>query len=338
MPAAKRSASQPPSQAYKKTKAGAAGSSGAGLTKAQWSNWAKNKQQTKSKFVKKRSDAIKYHDAAHGRALAVPGIVGASVCLPNVSRFEVATQANTFFMIFTWTGSSVRNIAINPDRSRVPGSLAYLDSSAPQSIRPGTMSVTCRNATQHQSLEGSLRVLVLPQPLEWDFDASDGSKVSVDFFNELQAMCQSHPKTKTYPCASFVSGSGKRFVIPAGNLESYKMYSNYVVRTSLSDTNDVLTEAGRDCKMSTMIVQFPGGLATNQTLEFTIHSTDHGRYPANSMWSRLAQEPKQGNQQTFEQGQRDLQAQAGVAHTVGMDGLVATGGNATPLGSRFGLG
>ena len=218
----------------------------------------------------------------------VPDIISSSVCIPTVGRMLLSspTTANQFkYLVCQWSACSIRGVTIEHNLSFAPDVrlLQYETDGTPTSLRPGCLSLRLRNITKNDNLEGVVRALVVPQPLEWDITAD--RTVSQTFVNELKSMLENNPDAKSFTAQNF--STEKAFVIPPASIQQYKTPRNFQpISATVSTQDTIIKENSAEGKMCTMILQFPATANAN-LYDIAVHDQSFGRYPANTMYSQL---------------------------------------------------
>jgi len=272
---------------------------------------------TKTKYGQPNPiSALRFHDASirGARALPVPGVSGAFVTTPCVARnvLPTPTSGGPTYVICHWTPNHRRGWIIQSNN--VAGAflgLNHLSEAGPSSIRPLCATLKMRNYTESDKISGIVRVLMLSEPLDWEFSDLNTAELSTNFVNELSNMMSSHPGVKSYSGASFQTG--KKFVFHPTSLTQFKLYEPYDVSTTNADLCTMIKNAGTLNPMSTLILQF-GATSNANSYDISLHTQDATRFPANTMYSQLAEIPPSVDEQTFAAGSKEVQKQAGQAH------------------------
>lgn len=146
---------------------------------------------------------------------------------------------------------------------------------------------------------------------------SDISKVTPQFYGELEDMMGSHPKTRTYTASDF--STTKAFVIPPASQVAYREYQPYVFVSQATGTNDqfkanaTFVDGAAKTAMNTLIVEFNATDGVNN-YDLALHSQDACRFAANTLYSHLARETTGGlSEEAFARNVRGAQQMAGHA-------------------------
>lgn len=295
---------------------------------------AKAKPKAKAALAKSKAitpaRAHVYHSAAMnvGRPLAVPGTSGSYLCIDSVGRASISTgNQHGFFIICQWTTSSARAIIVqaNPTSRRADAKggnsaqAVQLSGASPLSVRPLRLSLRLRNVTQSQHVAGSVRALCLSEPLAWEFDAANSDVLTSVMHTKLRAMVESHPKTKSYTAADFMTT--REFVMPPASQTQMKSWHDYdpmmligaMANATQEELNANLISSMKIAPMHTLILEFtitPTG-ATN-TYEYTVFSQDAARFSADSLYASLQKQPAIASEEQFQQGLAAASSTAGA--------------------------
>lgn len=314
MPAEKRTASAPP-------RTRRTGGSSAPNKRPKKSKPAPKKGNFKklsvlqNKKVDHKHKALKYHDALSraDKALAVPGTQGSFVCLPSVVRQEITTRPNGLTtLIVQWSATQLR-ATILTDKVISSMESSALTTGSPTSIRPLCCSVRIRNASVMTSMQGLVRILSMPEQLEWGIE-TDNANVTDAFYNELLAMMQNNSKVKSYTAMDFAST--KAFVQAPAAQTAFRQYYPYFQADNVAKRTQALIQGAAAGPINTFIAQFSSTAVAN-AYDISIHEQFATRFPANTLYSNLAKEGPVASQQDFDMGVAAVQAHSGVPMPVG---------------------
>lgn len=159
-----------------------------------------------------------------------------------------------------------------------------------------------------------MRVLNVPQQLDYEWGAPNGNTATVGlaFFQEIHSMMENHPSVKSYTANDFATT--KAFVSPPASQVTFKNYTPFILATDADSMTAAFTHSAMAGPMNVIILMF-SATATTNNYDLCIHSQDAARFPCNTLYSALANEPPIASQAHFEGSVRNAQAQAGIGHT-----------------------
>ncbi len=200
--------------------------------------------------------------------------------------FLTSGTANTdFYVVVQWCPSKYR-LAYWSGVSGTPtvssGWLPTLESNAPTTVKPLRMSVTLRNTAVVTSTEGAIRVLCMPQSIDWSAAFATSSTLTDAFCASIDAMIEGNNKTVTY--TAWEMKHGKKWVFAPVSNVGYHTWYEYTSAPSLQNT---LVAGSIGDALTTMIIKMPY-VANRNSYDITIRSQDGARYPANHVLAQTA--------------------------------------------------
>lgn len=242
--------------------------------------------------------------------------LGLFTTLNSVTRYAIPTisTGRTVF-VFQWTPSGIRSMVftIVAGVSGVPSTgvsrefQPFLDPGAsatvPISMRPLRYSVRLRNYTVFTSLEGSVRVLRVNDPMDWTFKTSSTDLLPSDALSvSIQNLIVGHPHTKTYTARELADEHV--FVMTPASHVGYNDWAACSTSVSSSETTPwaasqaALTSGADQNSLCTMFISCEATVAA-QNYSFTVNCQDACRYPAVHVLSSLATHQPVGDAKTL---------------------------------------
>lgn len=228
-----------------------------------------------------------------------------------LSRFTLSTSTtdNTIFIYDSkirgiwqagaWTGVKGAGTAplVGQSHNQAPLYRFYDGSSETQpiAVKPLRAGIKLKNVSENQLIGGTVRVLQISSPLEWEFEggASAGTAtLTENFKNELLSMTEQNPRSVVYSGVEMSRGESE-FVIAPCNASAYNSYGT-LFYTSAVDTakfEECVKSFVYDMSMNTIIFVFE---PTTSVQKYTITmGGQYGfRYPANTILQHNARQPK----------------------------------------------
>ena len=232
-----------------------------------------------------------------GRALGVPNVLGNFTTIDSVHRTVAHTGAGGFFAVVTWTPSSVRMVTINNQKTIGIYEQPHLDELPPTTIRPMRQSITVRNITKSDCVQGVVRALCVPDSLEWEFNAAATTAVVSDqFYLELSNMMSTDKRVVTHSAASLTKG--KTWIAPPAsyhgmidNVPYYPKYSATATAPEIKSYVEGVNLAGAQAKgLHCVVMWFEGypGTDGSQAYDIAVRSQDACNFPTNTLAGSLA--------------------------------------------------
>lgn len=232
--------------------------------------------------------------------------LGHSTTVNSVVRYTLGSStSDRSFHVFQWTPSGLSAMVYRwngttvtlPTTSRQI--VTYLDDTVNSdaiSIKPARMSVRLRNYTVFTSTAGQIRVLGVPDPLDWEFQTAltDLAPSSL-LATSIASMIDGHKDTRTLTAHDFAST--KSFVLAPASAVGYNKWYNFNKvgsgdSTTWTNSQAALINGSEAAAFYTLIVCIDASSTAN-SYGFTIHRQDLCRYPANHMLSSFARpQPK----------------------------------------------
>jgi len=214
--------------------------------------------------------------------------LGNFTTLNSICRQLLVTSASAgsdLFVCVQWTPTSNRlvywsGVTATPYIGVVQ--LGNLVSNVPTTSKPLRLAVTIRNTSVYTSTEGSVRVLCMPQNLDWTSAFATSNTLTNSFCSSIDAMIESNNKTVTFTAAELKQGK-KWIFAPVSNVGYHNWYEQSEAYTL---QNSLVLGAQADA-MTTFLVKIPY-VANRNTYDFTVRSQDGARYPANSVLANTA--------------------------------------------------
>jgi hypothetical protein len=256
-----------------------------------------------------------YHDAKTwaGRGLInTPGAVGNAVCIDSMSRNSFPTKSTSVFLILQWTPTNMRLVKYDYSTRQIDTQFcsAHQLTTSPiaMSTRPSRLSMTVRNVTMANEVQGSVRVLSSSQALEWDFAATNNTNATGAFSSELEGILSSNPQAKVMSAHEFTHG--KKFVSAVASMNTFKNYTQFSVpaTTDFVEVKEALVQGAIQQPLNCIILEFVGMPANFNTYEVSVHSQDACRLPAYSLLAHLARPAPAGHDESaFAHRAQDMQ-------------------------------
>ena len=235
--------------------------------------------------------------------LAVPGVVGSFVTIDSVVRDVVSSGNNDIWLIFQHTDSGVRCTRWNASTRALQAVYfdTQLEASNPTSVRRMRGTFKIRNTTTMTSINGTVRVLKVPQALEWFFDAIPNPsttigdlKLTLACAQSIQAMLNNFNGVRSFSASELMT-TRKIDLLPASmsQFQEYHGHSALVFTTPTSNELSLLTQqlavGAVKNPQETLIVQISStGAGAVNLYDWSWHSQDACRYSANSTLASLA--------------------------------------------------
>lgn len=214
--------------------------------------------------------------------------IGNFLCVNGLDRKTFGTSTtggNSTFVVLQYTPSAVvggywvENVGLITEFN-----ISQITSSIPHSLRPLRLSLRARNTTDRTNISGSVRCLIIPQRLEWDFIGGSAKTVSAAFTNTVTVMLDSHPDSVSYSAHEFLDS--KKWVLTPASDVGYHEYKTYLPAGTNAEVEAALTAGGDAEAMTTLIMEFSSTTVANN-YDIGIHSQHACRYSANSFFSNI---------------------------------------------------
>ena len=191
-------------------------------------------------------DASRHHGSPD---LGVPDMIGSYTPIRGVTRDSrtAPTSLGSAFYVFCWNPSQARCMMLSHQidvagwyKIHFPFLASHVEASAPAMVRPLRQSVSIRNISSQQSVNGYIRILHTNHPMSIDFQektAAGGQvRISTENHNAFKSMMDSHPNTRTITNVELRTGISIPIVV--GTMSIFKEYQSWV---SLNPINHTLT-------------------------------------------------------------------------------------------------
>ena len=181
-------------------------------------------------------DASRHHGSPD---LGVPDQIGSYTPIRGVTRSAVTapTALGTAYYVFVWTPSQVRCMHLTHQLDEAgwykvlfPFLASHSQASAPSTVRPLRQSLSVRNISASQNVNGYIRILHTNHPMHFEIEPKTavGAQVrmSVNQHGLFKAMIDAHPSTRTITNTELRNGVSIPIVV--GTLSIFKEYHEWV--------------------------------------------------------------------------------------------------------------
>ena len=202
-------------------------------------------------------DASRHHGSPD---LGVPDQIGSYTPIRGVTRSSVTAPLTmgTAYYIFVWTPSQVRCMHLSHQvdvpgwyRVHFPFLASHSQAAAPSMVRPLRQSLSVRNISASQNVNGYIRILHTNHPMQFSLEpkTEGGAQVrmSVEQHGLFRAMVDQHPSTRTITNTELRSGVSIPIVV--GTMSIFKEYQEWVNLDAINHT--LLTIVGPNGEAST---------------------------------------------------------------------------------------
>ena len=196
-------------------------------------------------------DASRHHQSPD---LGVPDMTGSYTPIRGVTRDSrtAPTGLGSAFYIFCWNPSQARCMMLSHQldepgwyKIHFPFLASHVESAGPAMVRPLRQSVSIRNISSQQSVNGYIRILHTNHPMSVDFQektAAGGQvRMSVENYAAFKTMMESHPNTRTITNVELRIGISIPIVV--GTISVFKEYHQWVSLNPVSHTLQQFTDA-----------------------------------------------------------------------------------------------
>lgn len=245
-----------------------------------------------SSYMMSEMQYLNYMDPALNKNVA-PSLaenIGASVPVNSKLRVNLTVGTGTGqIIIYQWTGGKYSVFtcqagALPLTRYTDP----QLDSAQPTSVKFGRASLRLRNLTRADTVAGVVRVLSLPNALDWDFTINT-SNLTATFRDELLAMVGSHPETKTYTACEFTKS--RRLIVPPASRQGLQDWQDYVGSfLNIDIENQFIQDSAKKMTSNTVIIHLPAVSSGDNNYELTVDQQSLARFPADVLYSNFARQ------------------------------------------------
>jgi len=220
--------------------------------------------------------------------------LGNFTTLNNVLRTSIGTAGTSYdvYLAVQWSPSSLRAISWawlsgGPSIPITTFRLGSFISSIPVTSKPLRMSVAVRNSTIFTSTQGTVRVLCMPQSVDWSSAFATSNTLTDAFCNSIDSMIESNNKTNTFTAHELHKGK-KWIFAPVSSVG----YNNWYEQNEGASTQNALVSGSTGDALTTFIMKMPY-VANQNVYDITIRSQDGARYPANSPLASTARSSQQ---------------------------------------------
>jgi len=234
---------------------------------------------------------------------------------PGTDLYVCVQWTPTSNRLFYWTG-----ITGTPFIGNV--NLGNLAANVPTTSKPLRLSVTIRNTSVFTSTEGSVRVLCMPQNLDWTASFATSNTLTNAFCASVDAMIESNNKTVTFTAMELHNGK-KWIFAPVSNVGYHAWYE----QSEGFSLQNALVQGAQGDALTTFLVKIPY-VANRNAYDFTVRSQDGARYPANSVLANTAKSATRSPPGAIERIHSVASDTAHIAEDVGH--VFSSIGNAIP--------
>ena len=179
--------------------------------------------------------------------------------------------------------------------------LPHLTSANPQKIRPQRLSVSIRNTTIAQNVEGTNRVLNTSQQFNMTWSTSNYRYLTGGSKDALLALMESSPTARSYAGHAFTQT--REIHAPPACMQQFREYyifHAYSIATEDDAHNGALyLKQGNNMMASNMIIIELAASANTNTYDIAIHCQDACRFSQGSVLSAMATGAPPGNEAAF---------------------------------------
>ena len=175
-------------------------------------------------------DASRHHGSPD---LGVPDQIGSYTPIRGVTRSSVTAPLTmgTAYYVFVWTPSQVRCMHLNHQvdspgwyRVHFPFLASHSQSAPPSMVRPSRQSLSIRNISASQTVNGYIRILHTNHPMQFSLEpkteAGAQVRMSVEQHGLFKTMIDQHPPTRTITNVELRSGVSIPIVVGTMSLFS----------------------------------------------------------------------------------------------------------------------
>lgn len=236
-----------------------------------------------------------------------------------------STPGTDLYVCVQWGPSSARlyywgGITGTPGIGSV--SLGNLATNVPVTSKPLRLSVAVRNTTVFTGTEGSVRVLCMPQSLDWTSAFATPTTLTATFCASVDSMIEANNKTQTYTAAELHHGK-KWIFAPVSNVG----YNDWYEQNEGGSLQNVLVSGSKGDAFTTFLAKMPY-VANRNTYDFTVRSQDGARYAANTALANTAKSAQRSQPGMIEHIHSIASDTAHIAEDVGH--VFSSVGNAIP--------
>lgn len=253
------------------------------------------------------------HDAIlhRKRLLNVPGAMGEYVPLPMIFRstFIAPNNSHSFYLLIFETGSDVIGMQVWGETAyTMPFATAQLASAAPVATRPMRLSVSIRNITKADNVQGCIRCLSTPQHFRLEFDSTDANVGRANYLTnnclqQLKALMEGAPQVRSVSAQSLVTG-GKIHAPPASQT-TFKTFREFTAYNGADNdarhaSNEIFRKANIDMVSNMIIIELVHQDLANQ-YDIAVHRQVACRFQHDNVLSHLSRSHgAPGNQEQFD--------------------------------------
>lgn len=244
--------------------------------------------------------------------------LGNFTTLNNVLRTSIGTAGTSYdvYLAVQWTPSSLRAISWawitgGPSIPVTTFRLGSFISSIPVTSKPLRMSVAVRNSTIFTSTQGTVRVLCMPQSIDWSAAFATSNTLTDAFCNSIDSMIESNNKTNTFTAHEL--HKGKKWIFAPVSAVGY---NNWYEQAEGASTQNTLVSGSIGDALTTFIMKMPY-VANQNIYDVTIRSQDGARYPANSPLASTARSAQQARPGVMENIHHVASETSHIAEDVG---------------------
>lgn len=225
-----------------------------------------------------------------------------------------STAGTDLYVCVQWGPSSTRlyywgGVTGTPGIGSV--NLGNLATNVPVTSKPLRLSVTVRNTTVFTGTEGSVRVLCMPQSLDWTAAFATPTTLTSAFCLSIDSMIESNNKTQTFTAAEL--HHGKKWVFaPVSNVG----YNDWYEQNEGGSLQNVLVSGSKGDAFTTFLAKMPY-VSNRNTYDFTVRSQDGARYAANTALANTAKSAQRSQPGVIEHIHSIASDTAHIAEDVG---------------------
>ena len=251
------------------------------------------------------------------KLLNVPGAMGEYVPLSTIFRstFIAPNNDHSFYLVIFETGSDVVGMQVWGETGyTMPFATSQLATAAPVSTRPMRLSVSIRNITKADSVQGCIRCISTPQHFKLAFqEDSQSAYLTTANLNSLKALMSGAPEVRSVSAQSLCIGGAIH--APPASQTTFKTFKEFIQYDASSaaarhTSNSIFNRANVDMVSNMIIIELVHQDLANQ-YDIAVHRQVAARFPHDNILSNLAQSHNvPGNQQQFDASVAAAQARA----------------------------
>lgn len=238
--------------------------------------------------------------------LGVPNSLGKFTPINCVTR-TVASTNETYnrFIIVQFTNSNLNCFLLDGETRVVTqyGSSQLLNT-PPIEMRQLKMSVEFCNSTVFTDIVGTVRTLMIPNMINWNWDLVGTLRVGPATLTTITNLMNSHPDVETKSAMDY--SKSRTFITTAGGFQAFTSYYEYqtasnatigqqvmsMVDPAISPVNGSTTYFGAPPPVSTVLIIELLPVAKTNSYDIVVKQQIAAKYSADNLLSNMAVDPK----------------------------------------------